>query len=57
VHEFERRFPEGAPSLRQATSFTVRGDWTFGEGVVVKGAATVGPDGAPGTISDAILEG
>ncbi len=30
VGDFDRRFPEGAPSLREATSFTVSGDWTFG---------------------------
>ena len=38
VGEFDKRFPEGAPSLRDATSFTVEGDWTFGHGVRVEGA-------------------
>jgi UTP--glucose-1-phosphate uridylyltransferase len=37
VPEFERRFPEGAPSLRQATALTVKGDWTFGGKVTVVG--------------------
>jgi UTP--glucose-1-phosphate uridylyltransferase len=41
VGEFDKRFPEGAPSLRGATSLTVEGDWTFGAGVVVKGEATL----------------
>lgn len=40
VGEFDKRFPEGAPSLKGADTFTVEGDWTFGAGVTVKG--TVG---------------
>lgn len=35
--EFDQRFPEGAPSLKDATSFQVDGDWTFGAGVSVTG--------------------
>ena len=34
---FERRFPSGPPSLRDARRLTVRGDVTFGAGVVVRG--------------------
>ena len=37
VGDFDKRFPEGAPSLREADSFTVEGDWTFGRGVKVVG--------------------
>jgi UTP--glucose-1-phosphate uridylyltransferase len=37
VPEFERRFPDGAPSLRDASSLTVNGDWTFGAKVKVVG--------------------
>jgi UTP--glucose-1-phosphate uridylyltransferase len=37
VGDFDKRFPEGAPSLREAGSFTVEGDWTFGKGVRVVG--------------------
>ncbi|MGI8523383.1 MAG: UTP--glucose-1-phosphate uridylyltransferase [Nocardioides sp.] len=37
VSDFEQRFPEGAPSLKEATSLTVEGDWTFGRGVKVYG--------------------
>ena len=37
VPDFERRFPEGAPSLREATSLKVSGDWTFGRKVKVVG--------------------
>jgi UTP--glucose-1-phosphate uridylyltransferase len=37
VPDFERRFPDGVPSLRRATSLTVKGDWTFGSKVTVVG--------------------
>jgi UTP--glucose-1-phosphate uridylyltransferase len=37
VADFDRRFPEGVPSMRRATSFVVHGDWTFGKGVTVAG--------------------
>jgi UTP--glucose-1-phosphate uridylyltransferase len=37
VDEFDKRFPEGAPSLREAESLTIEGDWTFGKGVRVVG--------------------
>ena len=30
VGEFDRRFPEGVPSLRGAQELVVEGDWTFG---------------------------
>jgi UTP--glucose-1-phosphate uridylyltransferase len=33
----EQRFPHGPPSLREARTFTVKGDITFGDGVVVRG--------------------
>ncbi len=39
VGEFDKRFPEGAPSLREASKFTVEGDWTFGRDVRVVGEA------------------
>ncbi len=38
IDEFERRFPDGPPSLREAQRLIVRGDFTFGAGVVVRGA-------------------
>ena len=37
VGEFDKRFPDGAPSLREAQSLTVEGDWTFGQRVRVVG--------------------
>ncbi len=55
VEEFDRRFPEGAPSLRNADAFRVDGDWTFGRDVRVVGDVSLErPDGAqrvePGTV-------
>jgi UTP--glucose-1-phosphate uridylyltransferase len=51
VDDFEQRFSAGVPSLREAESLTVRGDWTFGADVRVSGAAALDgsgrvPDGA-----------
>ena len=50
VTGFEQRFPDGVPSLKDATSLRVEGDWTFGAGVVVVGDVRVGPEGSPGAI-------
>jgi len=55
IGEFDKRFPEGAPSLRDATSFRVGGDWTFGSGVKVVGDVDLHPGKtaqrvAPGTV-------
>lgn len=52
IHDFEARFPQGVPSIRDAHTFTVTGDWTFGVGVVARGEATVGEAGSPGRIED-----
>lgn len=50
VGDFEQRFPDGVPSLSEATNLVVRGDWTFGAGVVVTGEAVVGEDGSAGRV-------
>ena len=55
VGDFDARFPAGAPSLRDATSLTVRGDWTFGADVVVTGDATLQDAGVPGTVASGVL--
>ena len=47
VADFEARFPDGAPSLRKASSLVVRGDWTFGADVTVTGDARL-DDKGPG---------
>ena len=47
VADFDQRFPEGAPSLREATSLRVEGDWTFGPGVPVVGDVELAANSAP----------
>lgn len=41
VGEFDKRFPEGAPSMKKASSLRVEGDWTFAHGVEVVGDVTL----------------
>jgi UTP--glucose-1-phosphate uridylyltransferase len=55
VAEFEKRFPEGTPSLRKATSFKVDGDWTFGKGVQVIGAVELEGAGTQRVERDSVL--
>ena len=50
IAAFERRFPAGAPSLRQATRLAVEGDWTFEAGVTVVGDVTLADAGEPQTV-------
>jgi UTP--glucose-1-phosphate uridylyltransferase len=50
VHEFDRRFPEGVPSLREADQLVVEGDWTFGGGVRVVGSGKLDDPGDPSTV-------
>jgi UTP--glucose-1-phosphate uridylyltransferase len=57
IDEFEHRFPEGPPSLREAGRLVVGGDVTFGGGVVVRGDVTLDVD-TPTTIEPGtVLEG
>jgi len=44
LDDFEKRFPGGAPSLRDAARLVVHGDVTFGEGVRVRGAVELDVD-------------
>ncbi len=56
LDDFEKRFPAGPPSLREAQRLIVHGDVTFEEGVRVRGAVEVDAD-EPTTIdAGAILE-
>jgi UTP--glucose-1-phosphate uridylyltransferase len=56
VGDFDKRFKQGAPSLREAESFVVDGDWSFGENVKVVGAVTL--DGKHGRVeSGTVLTG
>jgi UTP--glucose-1-phosphate uridylyltransferase len=48
VGDFDQRFKEGAPSLREAESFVVDGDWTFGNNVRIVGNVTL--DGERGRV-------
>jgi UTP--glucose-1-phosphate uridylyltransferase len=55
VGDFDKRFPEGAPSLVKARSLHVEGDWTFGAGVSVVGEVSLDRQTsaqriAPGTV-------
>jgi UTP--glucose-1-phosphate uridylyltransferase len=45
IEDLRRRFPYGAPSLRQATRLSVRGDVIFGRDITVVGEATIIHDG------------
>jgi len=57
IDDFDARIPD-APSLREATSLVVNGDWTFGSGVRIKGDVTLDDDGAPHVIPDgSVLDG
>jgi UTP--glucose-1-phosphate uridylyltransferase len=57
VDGFEARFPRGVPSIREASSFVVDGDVTFGAGVVVRGEVRLHAD-SPTTVPDgAVLTG
>jgi len=51
ISAFQQRFADGAPSLKEAASLTVEGDWTFGAGVRVVGAGRLKDEGGPSTVA------
>ena len=55
VVDFDRRFPEGAPSLKEATSLTIDGDFTFGAHVKVVGEVELSSDSAERIAADTVL--
>ncbi len=55
--DFDGRFPGGPPSLVDAESLRVAGDWTFGGDVVVRGAVSVSAEGSPGKIASGTVLG
>jgi UTP--glucose-1-phosphate uridylyltransferase len=55
VEEFDKRFPAGVPSLKEADSLRVKGDWTFGGHVKVKGEATL--EGERGRVEEGAVIG
>lgn len=55
VGDFDKRFPEGAPSLREATSLVIDGDVTFGPGVRVVGDVAIKAPSAKRIDASAVL--
>ncbi|PJM72871.1 UTP--glucose-1-phosphate uridylyltransferase [Bifidobacterium primatium] len=47
IADFDERFPYGVPSLAAANSFTVKGDWTFGQNVKCFADARLEDNGDP----------
>jgi UTP--glucose-1-phosphate uridylyltransferase len=56
IDDFERRFPDGPPSLRDAERLEVHGDVTFGAGVRIRGAVSVDVD-EPTTVESGTVLG
>jgi len=57
IADFEARFADGVPSLREATSFSVAGDWTFGTGVRAVGEVALDETGTPDRVADGTVLG
>ena len=57
VGDFDKRFPEGAPSMKAASSLKVEGDWTFGRGVQVVGDVELEATRAERVAPDTVLSG
>ena len=57
VGEFDKRFPEGAPSLAKASSLRVVGDYTFGRDVQVVGDVALDSADAERVDQGAVLHG
>lgn len=55
VGEFDKRFPEGAPSLKKASSLRIDGDFTFGHGVHVVGDVVLEAASAQRVAADSVL--
>lgn len=52
IRAFNARFPFGPPSLANAASLTVRGDWTFGRDVTIHGDVELPDNGKVTHIKD-----
>ena len=55
VGEFDKRFPEGAPSMKKATRLAVDGDFTFGAHVEVVGDVELSTSAAERIPADTVL--
>ncbi|MGZ5366908.1 MAG: UTP--glucose-1-phosphate uridylyltransferase [Aeromicrobium sp.] len=56
IADFDARFP-AVPSLIEARSFTVEGDWTFADDVTVNGDAVLEDTGHPASVAPATTLG
>ncbi|MCL1899877.1 MAG: UTP--glucose-1-phosphate uridylyltransferase, partial [Promicromonosporaceae bacterium] len=50
VADFDARFASGVPSLREASSLTIDGDWNFGADTRALGDARLRDAGIPQTV-------
>jgi UTP--glucose-1-phosphate uridylyltransferase len=57
LSDFDARFPAGPPSLVDCERFVVRGDVTFGAGVVARGVVEIDAAGAPQRVPDGAVLG
>jgi UTP--glucose-1-phosphate uridylyltransferase len=57
VPDFETHFPQGPPSLRQATTLKIRGNWTFGAHITAIGAVELTGEGAEHIPDGTVLTG
>ena len=55
VGEFDKRFPDGAPSMKKASSLRIEGDWTFAHGVQVVGDVALEATSAQYIDTDTVL--
>ncbi|MFC6154172.1 UTP--glucose-1-phosphate uridylyltransferase [Nocardioides yefusunii] len=55
VGEFDKRFPDGAPSMKDASSVRIDGDFTFGRGVTFTGDVALTAPAAQRVDSGAVL--
>ncbi len=55
VRDFDKRFPDGAPSMKHATSLRVDGDFTFARGVQVVGEVSLEAASAQRVAADTVL--
>jgi UTP--glucose-1-phosphate uridylyltransferase len=55
VDDFDSRFPDGPPSLVDCERFRVRGDVTFGPGVVAQGEVSIDAQDGPRRFENGVL--
>lgn len=57
INDFEARFAAGVPSLKEATSLKVQGDWVFQEGAKVVGEGVLSADGTAHGVTGVTFSG